>query len=128
MKIEGIPDGWNQERVGQIHPGEYWVNDHGQPELWCANQPSISKNYVIVRKIEKPKQYRAFKNAAEAYCLWDAVLKLANPTNGSEDSRYRINSITRDGATISLQFLDYRKAFEMFSCDDGTPFGIEVTE
>ena len=126
--IEGIPDGWNQERVGQIHPGECWVNTYGDPERWYSDCPSSSKNYVIIRKIEKPKKYRPFANAAEAYCLWDAVLKLANPANGSEDSRYRINSITRDGATIGLQFFDYRKAFEMFVCDDGTPFGIEVTE
>lgn len=125
--IEGIPDGW--ELVG-VRPAEHLekiIDDDGSILTWTANKKS-PRLFPIIRKIKKPKRYRAFENAAEAHRLWGAVLKLANPANGSEDSRYRINSITRDGATIGLQFLDYRKAFEMFVCDDGTPFGIEVTE
>ena len=125
--IEGIPDGWELVAFRESSEGEYFVDNEGKIEKWTLGRKSGGK-LVIIRKIENPKQYRPFANAAEAYCLWDAVLKLANPANGSEDSRYRINSITRDGATFGLQFFDYRKAFEMFVCDDGTPFGIEVTE
>jgi len=127
--IEGIPDGWELVRIGKPFINERYISLSGKVTN-CVCIPS-GEAYAIVRKIrkiEKPKQFRAFANAAEAHRLWNAVLKLANPTNGSEDSRYRINSITRDGATIGLQFFDYRKAFEMFVCDDGTPFGIEVTE
>ena len=127
MTIKGIPDGWEPVKYDYPIKGESFLNGHGEIILHVYDTPSPRKR-LIIRKIEKPKQFRPFANAAEAYCLWDAVLKLANPANGSEDSRYRINSITRDGATIGLQFLDYRKAFEMFVCDDGTPFGIEVTE
>ena len=127
--IEGIPDGWELVRIGEIQHGEFFIQSDGSIGQHDENKAvRMNKNYVIIRKIEKPKKFRPFANAAEAYCLWDAVLKLANPANGSEDSRYRINLITRDGATFGLQFLDYRKAFEMFVCDDGTPFGIEVTE
>lgn len=56
MSIEGIPDGWEQEKVGQISFGEYWVNNFGQPQRWDSDHPSSSKNYVIIRK--KQKQYR----------------------------------------------------------------------
>lgn len=127
MTIEGIPDGWELVRIGNPVVNVDWVlGNDGLPKLF--DWTTALRNWPIIRKIEKPKQYRPFANAAEAYCLWDAVLKLANPANGSEDSRYRINSITRDGATIGLQVVDYRKAFEMFVCNDGTPFGIEVTE
>ena len=127
MTIEGIPDGWELVRIGSPIVGVDWVVNRDGTAVLCEVE-HYAKNWPIIRKIEKPKQYRPFQNAAESHRLWDAVLKLANPANGSEDSRYRINSITRDGATIGLQFLDYRKAFEMFVCDDGTPFGIEVTE
>lgn len=126
MTIEGIPCGWELVRIGKPFINERYISLSGKVTN-CVCIPS-GEAYAIVRKIEKPKKYRPFENAAEADCLWNAVLKLVNPANGSEDSRYRINSITRDGATIGLQFLDYRKAFEMFSCIDGTPFGIEVTE
>ena len=125
--IEGIPDGWELVAFRESSEGEYFLNNEGKIEKWTLGRKS-GVRLAIIRKIENPKQYRPFANAAEAHRLWDAVLKLANPANGSEDSRYRINSITRDGATIGLQVVDYRTAFEMFVCDDGTPFGIEVTE
>ena len=127
MTIEGIPDGWELIGIRYACENEYFLSYAGKIERWVLGRKGDCV-LPIIRKIAKPKQFRAFANAAEAYRLWDAVLKLANPANGSEDSRYRINSIIRDGATIGLQFFDYRKAFEMFVCDDGTPFGIEVTE
>lgn len=127
-KIEGIPDGWELVRVGQVFQGEHLVNNLGQVDRWESENQRVSKNYVIVRKVEKPKKYRPFASAAEADRLLNAVLKFANPAKGSEDCRYRVNSITENGVTIGLQFFNYRKAFEVFVCIDGTPFGVEVTE
>jgi len=127
MSIEGIPAGWELVRFDYANKGESFLNGTGEIILHIYDTPT-PRMRLIIRKIEKPKRYRQFASAAEADCMWNEVLKLAYPAAGSEDSRYRINSITRDGATIALQFFDYRKAFEMFVCIDGTPFGVEVTE
>ena len=63
--IEGIPDGWELVRIGQAMLGDYWLGSDGRIEKWEFATPSCVKNYVIIRKIEKPKQYRPFANAAE---------------------------------------------------------------
>ena len=128
MKIEGILDWWDQERVGQIHPGEYWVNDHGQPERWGANQPSISKNYVIIRKIEKPKQFRPFENAAE----FEPHKKrwLTHPEN-TVIGEFQVVEFNDNGIWCRGMddLMPYKHAYEVgLRFDDGTPFGIEVTE
>ena len=137
MKIEGIPDGWDQERVGQIHPGEYWVNNHGYPQRWENDHPSSSKNYVIICKIEKPKQYRPFANAAEY---------VANRREGSAvDWKVTNNPAPGFFAVVSAnetfvwvafgtvtERFDWERAFEKLQfrhVDNSTsPFGIEVTE
>ena len=123
--IEGIPDGWDQERVGQIHLGEYWVNNFGQPQRWDSDHPSSSKNYVIIRKIEKPKQYRPFANAAEF---------LAHPLNGDFlDAGHgfyeKVTKCNDNGIYFIADLLErYDEAFCDYKFRDGTPFGIEVTE
>ena len=65
MSIEGIPEGWELVRVGSVKPGEIRVDSDGKPVEWNSSFESIASNYVIIRKIEKPKRYRPFANAAE---------------------------------------------------------------
>lgn len=120
MKIEGIPAGWDQERVGQIYPGEYSVNNYGDPQRWENDHPSSSKNYVIIRKIEKPKQYRPFANAAEFEPFRDRWWK---KTIG--DDRIYPPCYYNDSYSGGLHF---DRCFIDRVFDDGTPFGIEVTE
>ena len=62
--IEGIPDGWELVRIGKPVRDIDWVIDpDGKPKL-CDYDP-MHHNRPIVRKTEKPKQYRPFANAAE---------------------------------------------------------------
>ena len=124
MSIEGIPDGWDQERVGQIHPGEYWVNNYGDPQRWENDHPSSSKNYVIIRKIEKPKQYRPYAKLIEAQPLVGEVLRF----KVDHQSMGLFIGITSSGFQIGLSHWNPREAFDSFERLDGTPFGIEVTE
>jgi len=126
-KAEGIPDGWEFVRVGKCYPGDVRVNTGGKPAEWDWTA-STSVNHVVIRKIEKPKQYRPFSNAAEAGELWNAVLKLKYPTEGEEASRFRVVRITEKSVTVGANSYTYPKAFELFECVDGIPFGVEITK
>ena len=79
-------------------------------------------------KIEKPKRYRPFANAAEAEAMWDAVLKYKNPSPDREHSRYRIGFVSLGRVCIGLESYRYEEAFDVFECIDGTPFGVEVID
>ncbi len=125
MSIEGIPDGWEFVRVGKVFYGEHWVNNGGWPQHWDSVTESTGKNYLIIRKIEKPKRYRAFANAAEFEPHRDKWIKRKS---GNVDHRIKTHSYnnlkhyTGDiGDTWQTMFAEYE--FE-----DGTPFGVEVIE
>ena len=124
MTIEGIPNGWELVRVGQIFQGEHWVSNNGQPQRWDSCHPSSSENYVIIRKIEHPKQYRPFANAAEFEPHRD---------------RWFCPKIKRNHVIKTSAYNEHRhwsgeepdtweKMFDEYVFDDGTPFGVEVTE
>ena len=125
MQIEGIPDGWELVRVGQVYNGEHWINNGGGPLRWDSDNPSSSINYVIIRKIEKPKRYRPFANAAEFEPHRDKWLSHDGVVGAWRIHEYNDESfMIRDGVfcTFEEAFKDGRK-FE-----DGTPFGVEVVE
>ena len=124
MSIEGIPDGWYFVKVGRVCNGDYWVNNGGYPQLWGSDQPSASTNYVVISKIEKPKRYRPFANAAEAEAMWDAKLQF----KGDGVDRFRVTAIRATIVTIGGSTYKYAEAFERLECSDGTPFGIEVVD
>lgn len=128
MQVEGIPDGWELVRVGRVKRGEFYVDYRGEYCEYDASDSTEHKNYVIIRKIEKPKRYRPFANAAEADLMWNAVLTFKNPDPELEDSRFRVDFITMSTVGIGNGSYSYKNAFESFECIDGTPFGVEVTE
>jgi hypothetical protein len=123
MTIEGIPNGWELVRIGKVRAPEYYVDDSGRIMQYKTGIYSAA-NYVVVRKIEKPKQYRPFANAAEAETLWDAKLQF----KGHDADRFRVTAIRSTGVTIGGSTYKYEEAFERLECSDGTPFGIEVAE
>lgn len=125
MTIEGIPDGWELVRIGRPFINERYISLSGKVTN-CVCIPS-GEAYAIVRKIEKPKKpkrYRPFANAAEYKphrCRW--VSHKSNP-----DSCMRIDGYGNNGVTIQGCVHDFDVMFEDCTFDDGTPFGIEVTE
>lgn len=121
MKIEGIPDGWELVRIGSVRHGEYYLDPKGHPVMWTSAVTSHQTNYVIIRKIEKPKQYRPFANAAEAEPFFDRRLRYRSSTNAI----LRINVLGETGAEIAGKDYTYQQAFDRFECTDGTPFGVE---
>ena len=124
MQVEGIPDGWEFVRVGRVNRGEFFVDQFGNQQQWVDDIKSAHSNYVIIRKIEKPKQFRPFANAAEFEPHRDKWLKLKShgdhriKTHSYNDHKHYTGDV---GDTWQTMFDDYE--FE-----DGTPFGVEVTE
>lgn len=124
MKIEGIPDGWELVRIGNIFPGEYRVNNDGQPQRWDNDRKSELSNYVIIRKIEKPKQYRPFANAAEFEPHRDRWFR----AKGDPDHCISTTAYNDRGHWTVKKHDTWEVMLERYTFDDGTPFGIEVTE
>lgn len=122
--IEGIPDGWELVRVGNVRHGEFHLDGNGHPVKWNSAVTSEYANYAIIRKIEKPKRYRPFANAAEAEPFFDRRLRYKACCNAI----MRITVLGEAGIEIGEDKHTYKQAFDRFECIDGTPFGIEVTE
>ncbi len=121
MQVEGIPEGWEFVRIGCPYEGEFVVDNLGDP--WKCDSTYRARNYVIIRKVEKPKQYRPFRSAEEfrpQRCRW--VRHIASDTCSSVIG-YSDRSVkfgTNKG------YWDYETAFEAWVFDDGSPFGVEV--
>ena len=100
---------------------EYYLKN-GKVKKWLYLD-SATETYLILKKIEKPKEYRPCENVAEAERLWDKKIKFKG---SGEDSIFRLNGIGSLGVFIGASYYSHREAFEQLECVDGTPFGVEV--
>ena len=119
MSIEGIPEGWELVKVGKpIINVDCVVAEDGMPVLidWVSDR----RNWLIIRKIEKPKQYRAFANAAEFRPHRDRWWRYSD----SEDSGHVQPPAAY--SDIGPMGSNWKQAFEGRQFDDGSPFGVEV--
>lgn len=131
MSIEGIPDGWMPVRFDYAVDGEAYVKGDGEVTVHVGARPTQAKR-LIVRKIEKPKHYRPFENAAEFEPHRDRWIKRSSKHDTSETlpagcfkvSGYNDHHYWTDGGRCT----SYEAAFYDGKCfEDGTPFGVEVT-
>lgn len=131
-KIEGIPDGWELVRFDYVNDGESYLGRHGEICLYVLSEPTQLKR-LIVRKIEKPKRYRPFANAAEFEPHRDRWIKRSDKADTHETMPAGCFRVTAYNDhyfwTSAIGATSYEKAFEDGKCfDDGSPFGVEVTE
>jgi len=123
-KIAGIPDGWELDRIGTPVEGEFFVDALGR----VSEVPKglfLSKNYIIICKIEKPKTYRPFKDAAEfhphRYKWWKRKGDVQCSKYPTTYPPAAYNDISHGGQP-------WGEAFEQRIFEDGSPFGVDVTE
>ena len=118
-------EGWEIVRFDNLSQGEWFVDSEGRIVQWVYPGGSNEKK-IIVRKIEKPKTYRPFANAAEYLPHWGKPVAIDLGTGFDS-----VVSVSRTGVYIavgtSVVLYTYREAFERLKFDDGTPFGAEVT-
>ena len=124
--IEGIPDGWELVRVGKPKTGEFFIDG-----LSCPHQAMDDEHFhgcAIIRKIEKPKTYRAFANAAEFKPYRDRWITKLHSNGRASDGCFRVDSYDDFGVWIGNERLSFDDMFNTNQpFDDGTPFGVEVT-
>jgi hypothetical protein len=119
MKIEGVPEGWELIRIGRPEKGEHFLDGNNMPDQ--AEHDGFVMARPIVRKVERPKQYRPFANAEEFKPHRDRWVRLA----GCDKGFWHFGSCTDEGA-MGAKWKDLFKTY-VFD-DDGTPFGVEVSD
>lgn len=123
MQVEGIPEGWELVRIGTPKPGEHVLGKYGK--ILHCNGVFKGISYVIIRKIEKPKRYRPFANAAEFEPHRDRWIKRKS---GNVDHRIKTHSYNNLKHYTGDIGDTWQTMFDDFEFEDGTPFGVEVTE
>lgn len=132
-KIEGVPDGWRVVAIRKVKTGESFIGVLGKMEMWkgARNEESIYV-YAVVERIEpeppKPK-YRPFANAAEFEPHRDRWVEYTSPRKG-DTSFYRITCYDDERVWLGPDNggKTFTEAMEVLKFDDGSPFGMEVTE
>jgi hypothetical protein len=118
MKIEGVPEGYEISRIGRPVQGETFIGGTGL--VATATGGEVSFCYAIVRKVERQKQYRPFANAEEFKPHRDKYVRFI----GVEKGFWKLTSIHDEGANGE----EWNVLFKKYVFEDGTPFGVEVSE
>ena len=119
MKIEGLPEGYDIVRIGRPVDGELVLGWQKTVFVWDGHKSDVA-NHIIVRKIERPKQYRPFANAEEFKPHREKWWKWIEDTSGVfPPASY--NEFSHEDETWIDSF-----NFKVF--EDGSPFGVEVSE
>jgi hypothetical protein len=123
MKIEGVPEGYEIVRIGRPEKRELFIDSTGQ--VGTSNGLEVSYCFAIVRKIEKPKQYRPFANAEEFKPHRHKWWRMKKLVTGDSHPSFRPSCSYSDwGFGGNL----WKDCFERYVFEDGTPFGVEVSE
>ncbi len=126
-QIEGVPNGWRLVRIGVPQLGVDWVINHEQSPTLCV-VATLCPNWPIIEKIEQPKKYRPFANAKEFEPHRDRwLIHPEDEANGAfQVLEYDDTGIWANGMTEKMSYAIVKNNGLRF--DDGSPFGVEVTE
>ena len=128
-KIEGVPDGWRLVRIGKPKAGEYYIAINGEAcEAKLLTRTVLQWGFPVIEKFEQPKQYRPFANAKEFEPHRDRwLIHPEGEANGAfQVLEYDDTGIWANGMTEKMSYAIVKKNGLRF--DDGSPFGVEVTE
>jgi len=123
--VPGVPEGWELMEVRHAKPSDWYLGRDGEPQMWTQSCQS-NLVYCIIRKIEKPKKYRPFANAAEFKPHRDRWTMHPHEPN----KRFKPGDYNDSGLWGNdRRFYSYDELLESgLLFEDGTPFGVEVTE
>lgn len=117
MKIEGVPEGYEISRIGRPVQGETFIGGTGLVATATGGEVS---GYAILRKIGKPKTYRPFANAEEFKPHRERWWKW------KEDTSRFFPPASYD--EFSHESETWIESFDFKMFEDGSPFGVEVSE
>jgi hypothetical protein len=120
--VPGVPDGWELVRIGEPKIDEWYLSINGKLYFVEACMPTVLNSIVpVVRKIEKQKRYRQFANAEEFKPFRDRWWRYKSEKFTSRPPRGYDDYGWISGDT-------WGRLFDAIVFDDGSPFGVEVTE
>jgi hypothetical protein len=125
QNVPGIPEGWELLKIDQAEKGDWYIYEN-KVFQWVANFNSTNY-FPIVRKIKKPKQYRPFANAEEFEPYRDRWWKFKTFSLDLDPNEL----MTNPPAAYNYRGFSgctWQQAFNGRVFDDGTPFGVEVSE
>ena len=130
-KIEGIPEGWELVAFRCPVMNETVIAGSGKPLVVTC--PDLAVVCPIIRKIEKPKQYRPFASAEEFKPHRNRWVRIVVQSCGSLDrvcvgEIQAITGFNESSVCMWAGWLTYHEGLEGLQFDDGTPFGVEVTQ
>ena len=124
--IEGIPEGWVALKFDHSVFGDNWIDEMGQIHLHETDLRSRHKR-LIIRKIPKPKRYRAFANAAEFKPHRDRWVRRSHAGRPDAKGCYKVCAYDNWGIFDRGSKISYEEMFNHGrQFDDGSPFGVEV--
>ena len=119
--IPGVPEGWRLVRIGKPKAGEYYIEINGEAcEAKLITPTVLQWVFPIIEKIEQPKQYRPFANAKEFAPHRDRWWRFKDKINES------VRTTSYSDRFHNVHAWDESLEEKVF--DDGSPFGVEVTE
>ena len=132
-EITGIPDGYEpidkdlNEFIRKVRFGEFYLYD-GEVYEWVDKCPSDSK-FLILKKVEKPKTYRAFQNDEEFEPFADQWIARSNfKTGRGGKGAFKICGYDESGIFVDLKtHKSYLYMYENYKFKNGAPFGLETT-
>ena len=125
MSIKGIPDGWDLVEIGVPKTGDWMVDPQGEPYQAISDYCTF---WPIIRKIEKPKRYRPFANAAEFEPHRDKWIRRSH-TGSDIAGCFRVLAYNDTEIWDSWSKQTYHQMFhDGRQFEDGTPFGVEVID
>lgn len=125
QQIEGVPDGWRLVAIRRVKNGEWFIERAGRIELWKEPDDETSCwVHPVIEKIEQPKQYRPFANAAEFEPHRDRWFKPKFPSYQC----IRTTAYNDRGHWVGEESDTWEQMFQNYIFDDGSPFGVEMTE
>lgn len=121
QQIEGVPDGWRLVAIRRVRNGEWFIERAGRIELWKEPDDETSCwVHPVIEKIKQPKKYRPFANAAEFEPHRGRWWRFKDESAELFSTYYYSNNYH--------MCHDWRDSFDKKVFDDGSPFGVEVTE
>jgi len=119
MALKGLPDGFEEVEVGIPKLGDWYLNAQVGP-VQCKEEAKCA--WLILRKVEKPKQYRPFCSAEEFRPHRDRWVRFFQGGATKRIGAYSENEVVIGGEGS----WEYDAAFASWVFDDGSPFGVEV--
>lgn len=120
-KIEGVPEGYEVVRFGNVNDGEWYLAGNGDLVQHLAVIPTQARRLVIRRVSPPVSKYRPFANAAEFEPHRDRWWRY-------KDEHTTVSRPPANYSDSGHHGYDYEYGLERKVFDDGSPFGVEVTE